>query len=313
MRKHRRPPTQRLLGSFLVLTLVHTACFGTSGVNDGQAIENARLTLEAGLTQNAPAADPAQVQQEGQQVEEPQAEATQTETPVADVVQGAATGTFTATVANGNPTVSVSTATNCRSGPGAPYAINGALSPGQTANVTAQTSVNNYVLIQNPGGGPDCWLWLQHATVNGDISSLAVVTPPASPTPTLTATLAFTQTPTPTTVAPINWTGSWTMILGEPFTVNVTQSGNSINGLWTSGASTISFSGTVSNNGTTVNGSFDVNAAAVLNGNFIWQMLPGSTDQFNGNIQQVSPAQYNGLAWCGWRNGAGQPNPCLGP
>jgi hypothetical protein len=98
-----------------------------------------------------------------------------------------------------NPLISVSVATNCRSGPGRVYDYVGALLVGKTAEVMARDPAGNYWLIRNPeNGGSLCWIWGQYATLSGDVSVLPIFTPPPTPTPTFTPLPTFTSTPAPT-------------------------------------------------------------------------------------------------------------------
>ena len=82
------------------------------------------------------------------------------------------------------PVVSVSVNTNCRTGPGQAYDLVGGLLVGETAEIVALSSVNNYVVIELPDGtGRDCWLWMQYGSQTGDTTGLPVWTPPPTPTP----------------------------------------------------------------------------------------------------------------------------------
>lgn len=80
-------------------------------------------------------------------------------------------------------TVTVSADTNCRSGPGVDYDIVGALTIGQQADVVGKSSSTNYWIIDNPLGPGTCWLWGEHATVNGDTTGLQEVAAPPTVTP----------------------------------------------------------------------------------------------------------------------------------
>ncbi len=85
--------------------------------------------------------------------------------------------------------VSVSVATNCRTGPGITYDRVGFLDVGQVAEVVGRNANTNYWVIRNPNGsGGTCWLWGQFATVTGNISTLPELTPPPTPTPLPTST-----------------------------------------------------------------------------------------------------------------------------
>lgn len=88
------------------------------------------------------------------------------------------------------PTVSVSVATNCRSGPARSHDWLGGLYPGQSARVVGKYPDLNYWIIENPSGGGTCWLWGGYATVTGDTSGLPVWTAPAQPAmPSLTVSV----------------------------------------------------------------------------------------------------------------------------
>lgn len=273
----------RSITSLFILTLLLAACASTEGVSEEQAIENARLTLEAGLTLNtAPEQAPA-VEVPAEQA--PAAEAAPaTETPILG------TPTIMVTSIAEAATVSVTVDTNCRTGPGAPYGIIGSLSASQSATVAAQASVNNYVLIHNPeAGGADCWLWLQYGTVSGDISGLPEVTP----------------------IAIIDWSGTWTQNTGGPnFTTVITQTGNLITAISTLGSDTATASGTLSADERTFTGTYTNTLGQ--SGTLIWQLVPGTIDQFTGKGQNLLPVKNN-YPSCGWRNGAPMPKPCLGP
>lgn len=100
---------------------------------------------------------------------------------------------------SGAPTVTVSTATNCRTGPGQAYPSIFGLPVGQTAEVVGKNTSTNYWIIKIPNGSGTCWLWGQYATVTGDASALPTVAIPPTPTPTITPTPKVTVTPTSTT------------------------------------------------------------------------------------------------------------------
>jgi hypothetical protein len=117
-----------------------------------------------------------------------------------------ATPEFTATLAlTGTPTVpevTVSTNTNCRTGPGLAYQIIGALLIGQKGIVVGKNSATGYWIINNPGSTGTCWLFPQYATVSGDTSKLQEYAIPPTPTPTFTSTP--TATPTLASPAPVD-------------------------------------------------------------------------------------------------------------
>ncbi len=89
------------------------------------------------------------------------------------------------------PSIRVSVPTNCRSGPGIPYDIEGALLVGQMAQVLAVDPTRMFWYIPNPDSPGDyCWVWGQYATISGGTYLLPVYTPPPSPTATVTETPA---------------------------------------------------------------------------------------------------------------------------
>lgn len=82
------------------------------------------------------------------------------------------------------PMVTVSSITNCRSGPGRSFDLIAVLQPGESTQVVGRTTVANYWFVRSPENPVEfCWLWGQYATVTGDWTSLPIVTPPPTPTP----------------------------------------------------------------------------------------------------------------------------------
>jgi len=100
--------------------------------------------------------------------------------------------------ATGPVTVTVSVATNCRSGPGQNFANLYGMPVGQVAKVIAKNTYTGYWIIEIPGqNGQSCWLWGQYATVTGDTATLTnVVTPTSVATKKPTATITATSTVT---------------------------------------------------------------------------------------------------------------------
>ena len=155
----------------LILTLA--ACNLPGGGDD---VPDLALTITAQVIQNQ--------QQSGAPAEQATATPEFTATPGAT-----ATPEFTAT--SSIPMVTVSTNTNCRTGPGIVYGIVGALTIGVQAQVVGKnSSVPNYWVINNPNGSGTCWLWGEYATVTGDTSGLQGYAVPPTPTPSPTPTLA---------------------------------------------------------------------------------------------------------------------------
>jgi hypothetical protein len=84
------------------------------------------------------------------------------------------------------PMVTVSSDTNCRTGPNVNYSFVILFQAGMQAKVVGKYTPANYWIIEIPnGGGSTCWLWGQYATVIGDTAGLSEgVPPPLPPTPT---------------------------------------------------------------------------------------------------------------------------------
>jgi len=90
------------------------------------------------------------------------------------------------------PTLTVSIATNCRTGPGQVYPIVGSINPGDTAEIVGRSNSGEYWIVREPGSPTTiCWAWGQNATVTGNTSALPVFTPPPTPTPTVTFNVSY--------------------------------------------------------------------------------------------------------------------------
>jgi len=88
--------------------------------------------------------------------------------------------------------ISVSVPTNCRSGPGKAYPMEGALLVGEVAQVLGRDPTGNYWYIPNPDQPGDyCYVWGEYATISGFAGTVQMFTPPPTPLPT------FTPTPSP--------------------------------------------------------------------------------------------------------------------
>ena len=120
--------------------------------------------------------------------------------------------------------------------------------------------------------------------------------------------------------ANVSWEGEWTIwiVIDQPYqlTMSLSQSSDLI-----SGTSTADDGETV----TTINGVLDADFASGtwvddegFAGIFEWRQI--NANQFIGYWQQtdtpdgpVGEGETDPFAWCGARNGATQPDPCLGP
>lgn len=194
------------------------------------------------------------------------------------------------------PQVHVDVNTNCRSGPGGIFDLVGYLLVGQQAEVVGQFANGDYWVIKNPSRPGECWLWGNYATLEGPVGQLPYFTPPPTPTPT------FTPTPE------VNWTGSWMTAyaeIGNPyitFQISLSQSGSIVYGSFTYGTLNYDLTGSLSNDLRTLTGYWD---NGITTGPFLFHWL--NPNQFNGNAANGS------IEWCGYRNGATIPSPCLYP
>jgi len=94
------------------------------------------------------------------------------------------------------PMVTVSTATNCRSGPNTNYDLLGLMKVGEKAQVVGRSELSDTMIIKLPSNPAiTCWLWAQYASVEGDVSGLPVVAIPPTPSPQYSLTPRTTPTP----------------------------------------------------------------------------------------------------------------------
>lgn len=99
-----------------------------------------------------------------------------TDTPIPPTNTATPEGTTTPSTT----TVSVSVATNCRTGPDVAYPLVLVFQPGATAEVVGKYQAPNYWITKTPTN-ETCWLWGQYATVEGDTSTLPEMAAPAPP------------------------------------------------------------------------------------------------------------------------------------
>jgi hypothetical protein len=218
------------------------------------------------------------------------------------------TPTITLTNTPSIPFVSVSSDTNCRSGPSITYTLLTTMHVGQQAQVLKLFS-NDYVLVQNPNGSGDCWLWLNFANTH-DFSAynLPFATQPPTSTPTFTPTPDF------------DWDGSWdiwiTATSGPPTytgTASVHVSGSNISGTFhlPSIGFDYSFVGSLNSSRQKASGKWalDPSDPSTSSFTFVWLIKSGNHLQFIGNLDQ-SGTTYE---MCGARSGSSEPSPCVGP
>ena len=206
------------------------------------------------------------------------------------------TSTATADVA----LISVSQNTNCRTGPAVYFGYKSTVSAGDILEVVglpSDPSVTEYVIVKNPSGSGNCWLWTRYANKT-DFSAynLQQYSTPATPTPTFTPTPAF------------DWASTWNIqVGGSPYSVPLTVSGSTLSGIFIyAGADSVSIIGSISADGQTVSGNFTDTGGP--DGTFQWSIKSGNVNQFIGSGN-------TGVAfeWCGAKNGASIPSPCQWP
>lgn len=157
--------SHRLHSLALILLLAGLACGlpgsnGEEDISDTRSVEEIQTeaveTAVAGLTQTAAS------EEDQDSVEEP------------DIDDDAAS-------------VSVSNDTNCRGGPNTNYGIVTIVRVGDVYEVVGQYQSGPYVIIAL-NNGTECWLWLEYATITGDISDLQVYNPLPEPVSAATST-----------------------------------------------------------------------------------------------------------------------------
>ena len=78
------------------------------------------------------------------------------------------------------PQATVSSTTNCRTGPSIAYDLLWVMQPGMVAEVVGKHTPSGYWIVKFPNG--QCWLWGQYATVSGNIGPLPEYPQPPTPT-----------------------------------------------------------------------------------------------------------------------------------
>jgi uncharacterized protein YgiM (DUF1202 family) len=167
-----------VLAASSVLIMALLACNMPSGSNSNDQQNGLALTITAQTLIIQGSTDQAAIKHDDSQISQ-----------IIDTPTPTPTNTSTPDV----PMVSVSTTTNCRTGPSTDYDIVSSLGVGQTAEVVGKYSGGNYWVIKTPGGAGNCWLWGQYATISGNSAKLPEMIPPPAP-----PTAVPTSTPTPT-------------------------------------------------------------------------------------------------------------------
>jgi len=154
---------KKVLFLFMVFLFLLAACnMPSSTTEDEPGAEDLAMTYVA--------------QTQAAQATEPPLDSTGTSTP-----------TSTATATSSVPTVSVSAATNCRTGPDVLYQLVMVFQPGATAEVVGKYQAPNYWIIKTPTDDT-CWLWGEYATIQGETSALPDMAAPPAPVAEVTPT-----------------------------------------------------------------------------------------------------------------------------
>ncbi len=291
----------RMLTLLLVLALL-AAC---NGVDAQSAIETGvAQTLQISELQTAAAGggnNQTEVQDQSQE------QSTDSGSDTGDAATETSTPTITSTPTPDVPTITLSQDTNCRTGPAVYYGYVTTVAAGVQMEVVGVPSISSvaadYVIVKNPNGSGNCWMWLRYAD-NKDFSSygLQSYNTPPTPTPTLTPTPAF------------DWSGSWTIYVDDgaggynTYSMSVSVSGNSASSTFPyGGGDSVTLSGSLTNGLQNWAGSYTDTAAP--GGTFQFKIKSGNSNQFIGS-GVLGGTTYE---WCGARSGASQPSPCLWP
>jgi len=273
----------------LAFTLLLAACGAGTGVESEIATSVAQTQQISALETAAAGGGAAQGQSDAAD-EGAEADVEEVGTPMPSE-----TPTITLTPTLDIPLVSVSQATNCRTGPASGYGFKTTVNAGDELEVVGVWAEGNEYLIVDYGGGLTCWLWTRY-TDKTDFSAydLPAFDTPPTPTPTYTPTPSF------------DWSGTWQMwisgIGSDPASFVV--AGNNVTGSYMQFGVNFTLTGTISNGGQNLSGTWS--SAVPSNGTFQFQIKSGNLNQFVGNIDGIS-------SWCGARGGASMPSPCQWP
>ena len=196
------------------------------------------------------------------------------------------------------PYVSVSTNTNCRTGPAVFYDWVTTVNVGEQVEVLKTFSFD-YAVVRNPHGSGECWLWLQYANQqNFSGYNLPQATQPPTPTYTPTSQVYI-------------WEATWSIkvMSGSTWTGtgSFSESGDAISGSFTlnPGGLNYTFTGTLNDSHQEAHGNWTLQGGG--SGTFDWRIKSGNTNQIIGNLSSGS------YEFCAAKNGASLPDPCEWP
>ena len=189
---------------------------------------------------------------------------------------------------------------NCRYGPAKVFALTELLKAGANATVVGQNTANGQWWKIKTEAGKECWILGDNVSISGDISTIAELMSPATPTP----------------VPPPSWNGYWSIGLSTNASnpegslcntaIDIRQSGNQVTTQFHCNGSNIVMEGVVSADGMYVSGSLNYGGE-----DFVLRLyrMQGNLNQFQGKFYAANAPGFDG-AFCGGINGAGLPSPC---
>ncbi len=190
---------------------------------------------------------------------------------------------------------------SCRSGPDKVFPLVELLNAGTSALVIGQYAGNGQWWKVRTDAGKECWVLASNTSTTGDLSIVAMLESP----------------PTPTVPPPPSWDGYWIIHLTNNFndpeknvttiTIKINQSGNVITSWFDRqpGVS-CSFSATVSDDGMSALGSMQYGSA---NYKIRFYRVAGNVNQFQGEFYRAG-SEGNDGGLCGGTNGAQPPTIC---
>ncbi len=170
-------PLWKIAGVLILFVfLVSVACAGFSSSQETDTLASTQTSLASTsdalhtAASQTEAIQPPPPELPAQTLSEVEAQAEQTEPPPLTTPSG--------------PTINANINTNCRAGPSADYKVLGYLLENQVSEVHGHDNLQIWWYIENPEkSGEYCWVWSETTHVQGDISTLPIITPAPPPAP----------------------------------------------------------------------------------------------------------------------------------
>lgn len=190
---------------------------------------------------------------------------------------------------------------NCRSGPDKVFPLVELLNAGTSTLVIGQYGSNGQWWKVRTDADKECWVLGDNVSLSGEISIVAMLESP----------------PTPTPVPAPKWNGSWTIwfstgpgnpeINAQQYKITLNQSGQNLSGTIVASWTIMAIYGFVSEDGMSVSGEMDSSTYA---DNFKFYLVrdPSNLNQFRGKFYYIDKS--NDGVFCGYQNSAGFPTPC---